>query len=256
MQYAADMKAGRWQLNGEAIKFDKNGHLLNGQHRLHAVVRADTTIQMLVISGLDPETRTTMDSGLVAKNWDWSEIPYGREVSSICASIVLMRFPTLGRALSRTEMELTYQMLGPDLIQYVVRRMRPGIAARAPLRAGAVLLHRAEKEGFAEDSIAVRTGDYIERVVHLAAPMNSPESALFRSFGAGSHSGRRHFRDDQQRAMVARAVVAALRGEEVKLLRKCPEDQLVWLFDKAKITFPEGVVAAPSEAEPEADATE
>lgn len=143
-QYAADMKAGRWQLNGEAIKFDKNGHLLNGQHRLHAVVRADTTVPMLVISGLDPETRTTMDSGLVAKNWDWSEIPYGREVSSICASLVLMRYPTLGRALSRSEMELTYQMLGPELIQYVVRRMRPGIAGRAPLRAGAVLLHRAE----------------------------------------------------------------------------------------------------------------
>lgn len=54
--YAADMKSGRWQLNGEAIKFAKSGVLLDGQHRLYAIIRADTPVQMLVIYDIDDDT--------------------------------------------------------------------------------------------------------------------------------------------------------------------------------------------------------
>lgn len=47
--YAADMKSGRWQLNGEGIKFAKNGTLLDGQHRLQAIIKANMPVEMLVI---------------------------------------------------------------------------------------------------------------------------------------------------------------------------------------------------------------
>lgn len=62
-QYARDMAAGRWQFTGEAIKFDSKGELIDGQNRLHAVIKADVTISMLVIGGLDRSTQTVMDSG-------------------------------------------------------------------------------------------------------------------------------------------------------------------------------------------------
>lgn len=239
-QYAADMKAGRWQLNGEAIKFDNTGRLLNGQHRLHAIVLADVTVKMLVVSGLDPNTQTTMDTGLVAKNWDWSEIPYGREVASLCYALVLMRHPGFNRGLSRGEFEAVYQVLGPDLVQHVVKTMRPGIASRAPVRAGAVLLHIAEGPWVSAEKLPPKTAAYIERFTSLSAPMDSPENALFRAFGLGTKQ-RRGFKDHQQRSMVARAIVAALRGEETKLLRNCPPDMLTWLFEQAKINFPAGL---------------
>lgn len=61
--YVRDMKAGQWQLTGEAIKFAFDGSLLDGQHRLEAVVRSGQTVQMFVISGLDPHTRDVMDTG-------------------------------------------------------------------------------------------------------------------------------------------------------------------------------------------------
>lgn len=61
--YARDMAAGHWTLNGEAIKFATNGTVLDGQHRLRAVIDADTTVQMLIVVGLDPAAQETMDTG-------------------------------------------------------------------------------------------------------------------------------------------------------------------------------------------------
>ncbi|MEU9323256.1 hypothetical protein AB0D91_05490 [Streptomyces canus] len=61
--YARDMAAGQWRLNGEAIKFATDGTLLDGQHRLHAVIEADVAIPLMVVTGLAGETQETMDAG-------------------------------------------------------------------------------------------------------------------------------------------------------------------------------------------------
>lgn len=61
--YARDMEAGRWAENGEAIKFAADGTLLDGQHRLNAIVLAGVTVTMLVITGLANATQETMDAG-------------------------------------------------------------------------------------------------------------------------------------------------------------------------------------------------
>lgn len=61
--YARDMAAGHWHLNGEAIKRAADGTLLDGQHRLKAVIASATTIPMIVVTGLDPDTQETMDAG-------------------------------------------------------------------------------------------------------------------------------------------------------------------------------------------------
>lgn len=50
--YAAEMKAGRWELNGETIKFYENGTLKDGQHRLSAVVKAGVPVKMEVRFGV------------------------------------------------------------------------------------------------------------------------------------------------------------------------------------------------------------
>lgn len=39
--YARDMERGAWQENGESIVFNKSGQLVNGQHRLAAIVKAE-----------------------------------------------------------------------------------------------------------------------------------------------------------------------------------------------------------------------
>lgn len=57
------MKNGEWELNGEAIKVDLNGFVLDGQHRLHAVVESGVTIRTFLIEGLSSSTQDTMDTG-------------------------------------------------------------------------------------------------------------------------------------------------------------------------------------------------
>ena len=50
--YAASMKAGRWEMNGEPIVFGENGILKDGQNRLAAVIKSGCTVQMAVTRGI------------------------------------------------------------------------------------------------------------------------------------------------------------------------------------------------------------
>ena len=57
--YINEMVDGRWKLNGKALIFDSNGRLLNGQHRLSAVVQSDVPLTTVVIRGVDPSVLET-----------------------------------------------------------------------------------------------------------------------------------------------------------------------------------------------------
>ena len=61
--YAATMKAGKWLLNGESITFDLDDVLLNGHHRLHAIILAGVPIKSFVTRGVEHECFTTFDCG-------------------------------------------------------------------------------------------------------------------------------------------------------------------------------------------------
>lgn len=62
-RYARDMTAGRWRWNGEPFRWASEDWLIDGQHRLHAIVRAETTVTMLVINNLPREAQETIDTG-------------------------------------------------------------------------------------------------------------------------------------------------------------------------------------------------
>jgi hypothetical protein len=63
-KYARDMKAGRWMLTTDAIGFDTNGALTNGQHRLEACVETGIPFEAIVVRGLDPESFDATDNGM------------------------------------------------------------------------------------------------------------------------------------------------------------------------------------------------
>lgn len=60
-----DILGGRWKLNGETIIFDRAGRLIDGQHRLTAVVQTGTPVVTIVIRGVDPDAYPSID--IVAK---------------------------------------------------------------------------------------------------------------------------------------------------------------------------------------------
>jgi hypothetical protein len=62
-RYAQDMRSGLWITNGETIKIDEDGNILDGQHRLYAVVETGITIECYVIRGLPRSCFNTIDIG-------------------------------------------------------------------------------------------------------------------------------------------------------------------------------------------------
>lgn len=84
--YAADMRAGNWQITGEAIKFDRNGLVLDGQHRLLAIIESGMTVPMFVIRGLDPAAQDVMDTGLKRTASDALSLNGFKHSSALAAS--------------------------------------------------------------------------------------------------------------------------------------------------------------------------
>lgn len=62
-RYAKDMQAGNWQVTGDPIVFNTNGDLIQGQHRLHACIEANTPFETLVMRNASPAAYTVMDTG-------------------------------------------------------------------------------------------------------------------------------------------------------------------------------------------------
>lgn len=62
--YARDMTEGRWHLTGEAIIFNEEGKLDNGQHRLLACVQSNTAFKAFVVTGTTMEAQKYMDTGI------------------------------------------------------------------------------------------------------------------------------------------------------------------------------------------------
>lgn len=62
-RYSRALIAGRWNFTGDAIQIDWNEDLLNGQHRLHAIVLSGVSMQVNLVTGLPPESQRYMDQG-------------------------------------------------------------------------------------------------------------------------------------------------------------------------------------------------
>lgn len=63
-QYANDIRGGRWQWSNDAIAFRPDGELVNGQHRLAAIVEAGQEVRLLVARGVPDLAVAAMDAGL------------------------------------------------------------------------------------------------------------------------------------------------------------------------------------------------
>lgn len=63
-KYARFMRDGRWhERSPQGISFDWDGYILDGQHRLRAIVLSGATIEMLVTPHCDPSSFGVLDNG-------------------------------------------------------------------------------------------------------------------------------------------------------------------------------------------------
>lgn len=95
-RYARDMAAGDWLVNGETIKLSTSGRILDGQHRLAAVVESGATIETFVVRDLPDEVQDTVDRGLPRNIADALRL-HGETSANVLAGaicqVIVMRSP-------------------------------------------------------------------------------------------------------------------------------------------------------------------
>lgn len=85
--YAAMMKRGDWMLTNQGIAIDEFGQLIDGQHRLRAVVEADTPIDLLVIRAAPNRSQLVLDQALKRQPHDQIALREGWEVTPMHSAV-------------------------------------------------------------------------------------------------------------------------------------------------------------------------
>lgn len=84
--YSRQMEDGKWKYNGETVIISDDNILLDGQHRLAAVVKSKTTQKLIIVSGIDKNTFDTIDVGKTRSSGDMlniSGVKNGNQISAI-----------------------------------------------------------------------------------------------------------------------------------------------------------------------------
>lgn len=90
---ASDMLAGKWRgKNGEAIRFDTDGRLVDGQHRLYACIQAELPFDTLLVIGVDPEDYNSIGIGARKSFGDFLGPVHGEKNVALYAATVRLVF--------------------------------------------------------------------------------------------------------------------------------------------------------------------
>lgn len=104
-RYAADMKAGRWALTGDSVKFGTDGMLKDGQNRLSACVQAGVPFETHVVFGIDPNVFANIDRGKNRNPADVFHIAGIAYPSSTAGAVRWILLLANGEAKARTTFE-------------------------------------------------------------------------------------------------------------------------------------------------------
>ena len=154
-KFAGDMKRGAWQNNGETIKVAKSGRVLDGQHRLHAVIQSGVSITSLIVEGLEEDSFHTIDTGSKRTNAQIlgiNGIKNANQVASAArwASAIENKTLNPGDISSQNTFEIVERH--PLIIVYVTK-LAAAKSARALFPSGGVGVLALAAEKYGEDIV-------------------------------------------------------------------------------------------------------
>lgn len=116
------MERGQWRFNGDPIRISKTDKILDGQHRLHAIVESNQGQYAQVTTGLEDDVFTTIDVGRTRSHGDHlSLLGYENGPSIASAARIAMFFDQDGRF----SMGMRAKVSPEDIVVYVDKH--PGI---------------------------------------------------------------------------------------------------------------------------------
>lgn len=224
-QLAADMAAGLYQITHQGVALSDDGVLLDGQHRLQAIIESNTTQTLLVTRGLPTHTQVAMDGGRKRLASDFMTGPYTTARAGAARIILAARqeapqitasglYTTMGKI---TTSEIIDGMTDKDLELLNGMAMHSAKAVRSiptigpsPMLAAAVIV-------IGDVEIAE---DFFSGFTTMAGlGEGDPRIALMKVRG---QTGKR-FNVAQAFSLCVRTASAYMAGNEVRLLRPLPQ---------------------------------
>lgn len=149
-RYAADMLDGKWQAENPApIVISDTGKLIDGQHRLHAVVISGVTVSMNVATGVPESVYRSIDSGTTRTVAHRLDMPQKQAVAAVAKRIASLRkgvgLITALRGTENISQQTVLEVIDedPEYILGLVRtasRIRDALGC-GPVAAYATVLH-------------------------------------------------------------------------------------------------------------------
>lgn len=163
---ATAMAHGQFLYNADPIRFDTEGHLIDGHHRLTACVLANVPFTTAVARGLDPEVRTTIDIGLKRTLAD--HLKMRGELNTVNAAAYLVTAAKLVAG-------ITIKMSTTDIYDEWLSVFAEGhkfaldsivncrFMRNAPIAGAFVVAYKANPDKVADFAVRVRDGDRLSK---------------------------------------------------------------------------------------------
>ena len=92
VKYARDMSSGRWLRTHEAIALAKDGTIVDGQHRLCAIVLAEVPVMMMVAFDAEMDSQLVIDCGSMRSPFDVIRLTRGHSKVSRAGLSIARQF--------------------------------------------------------------------------------------------------------------------------------------------------------------------
>lgn len=124
LSLADDMRAGNFiQNNGDSIRQDIEGNIIDGQHRLAACIEANFTIKTLFVKGLNTDTIKTIDIGQKTRTFtDVLEINHRQNykyATHITATVKFLHRYKKGVVASGMESKRNFRLSTNDFLEWI-----------------------------------------------------------------------------------------------------------------------------------------
>lgn len=131
IKLAREMSAGNWRLTHEGIAFNARGDLIDGQHRLAAIVKSNVSVRCLVFRGVSNDTMLAVDCGKSRTVYDVLRIcgEYkGIQKTHISCARAMMGYKSFGGTadLATTREIGDFWRLHEESIRYASTKMHHG----------------------------------------------------------------------------------------------------------------------------------
>jgi hypothetical protein len=193
-RYVKQLKRGEWHLTHQGVAFDEKGELIDGQHRLQAIVESGITARMPVATGVGQAAKMVLDTGSARSFHDALTIAGNRPVETREVAAIRRFIRGTLQSHHRGQQETVYQIQAvmeryQKELDFVTAHLYPstGYGYRSRLRHSAItaasmraLVHTGEKE---------RIGQFLDVVVSGVTKGQEDQPAIaLRDFLLGANN--------------------------------------------------------------------